>query len=147
MQATKKIFLVILITLCYSCKRKIPKDYFHGNWNWTSSDNKYYEVLIDNNELIGYRHSFLYSRQFKIVKDSIYIDKINNNDYDFKYKIKIINENKILLLGEQTSSIEMNKIESESFTIDNIETEADKNRFELEFTTREEAWSKKNEGM
>lgn len=144
MEIIKKISLIIGLIFFYaSCKS--PNIELYGNWSWISNDKKYYEVLIDSNNIMGYKHSFLYPREFKVIKDSIYIDKIDNrNNYDLSYKIKLINTNQILLIGKEKNRIQLNRIEGNSFTIDNIKNENDKNLFELHFSTREEAWKSKN---
>lgn len=124
--------------LNFSCDT--PSKIFYGNWSWTSIDEKYYEVLIDSNRLIGYRHSFLYPREFKILNDSLFVDKINDHEFDLSYKIKVINKNKILLISDKVHNIELNRIKPNNFTIDSIKSKKDEYKFELEFGAREETW-------
>lgn len=143
MEIIKKIYLMSFFIFIFSCKS--PTNDLYGNWSWTTINNEYYEVLIDSNIIIGYRHSFLYPREYKIIKDSIYIDKINNTDiFDLSYKIKYINNDRVLLISKRSPLIELNRVKENGFTIDSIKNQNDENEFELHFSTREEIWKNKN---
>lgn len=138
-----KRIIYILLAFCFACEESNKN--FYGNWSWVSTnDNKYYEVLIDSNRLIGYRHSSIAPREFKLLNDSLYIDKVNDYEFDLNYQIQVINNNKILLINDEKHTIELNRIKPNSFTIDSIKNKNDEHKFELEFGAREEVWNKKH---
>lgn len=145
----KKIITVqLLILLSFSCKNP-PIDDIKGNWSWSwvSDESKYCEALIDSSSILIYRHGFLHPREYKIENDSFYLDKIENG-YDLKFKIELVNKDEILLTNKgYPFKVEMIKLSKNNFVIDSIKNDIDKERYELEYTTRKEKWlsSKKKE--
>lgn len=137
-----KVVIVGLVLTLFSCKEK--NHLLYGNWSWISENNKYFEVLIDSSKIIGYRHSFLYPREYKIVKDSIYLDKINNKDYALRYRIERLKDGGVLLKGRDGGNVYLYEIKDVIFTIDSIDNDDDLDRYELEYTTRKEKWEKEN---
>jgi len=137
-----KIFIISLLFNISSCKES--KYSLYGNWSWISENNKYYEVLIDSSEIIGYRHAFLYPREYKIIGDSIYLDKLNTKNYGLSYKIEILKGGNILLKSRDSGNVILYKMKNHAFTIDSINRDDDIDRYELEYTTRKEKWLKEN---
>ena len=135
-----KVIIISYLFNMFSCKEN--KNILYGNWSWVSENNKYYEVLIDSTEIIGYRHAFLYPREYKIVKDSLFMDKINFKKYALTFKIKFLKDGNILLKSTEGGNITLYKIKDNSFTIDSIKNDDDIDRYELEYTTRKEKWKR-----
>lgn len=141
----KTVVLLIFMMFQISCKKN-PVN-MRGNWAWISTENKYFEVLIDSTDILGYRSGFWPLRKYKTINDSLYLDKTEKG-YALDYKIEIIDKNRILLTNHNYSiKVEMIKLNNNDFTIDSIQNDKDKKRFELEFNTREEIWKSSKKSL
>ncbi len=108
-----------------------------GNWNYFQSNGAYAEVYFDSKFMNFYEYDIGLRSQIKylIIKDSIYINNKNTEQYKNLGKLFFKNNN-ILVIENANDTSYLYRIDKKQFTIDKLKNKDDESIYLIEFHKR-----------